>query len=106
MKVSEIKLSLICKYCRLFEEDLDEDDKELLESFRRSAIEYCTGYTGLTEAELDNYADITNAVLMLIVDMYDNRSRTVDKGNINRTTDTILNMHCYNLIPGEREDGN
>lgn len=103
MKVSEINLSLICDYCRIFEEDLTDGEKTLLEGLKRAAISYCTSYTALTEEELDDYEDITTAVLLLIVDMYDNRSRTVDKGNVNRTTETILNMHCYNLVPGERD---
>ncbi len=105
MKVSEINLSQICDYCRIFEDDLSDAEKLTLTAMQRAAISYCTGYTALTEEQLDEYEDITIAVLLLIADMYDNRLRTVDKGNINRTTETILNMHCYNLIPEELSDG-
>lgn len=106
MKVSELNLSQICDYCRIIEDDLTETEKVTLETMQRAAVSYCVSYTALTEAQLDEHEDITIAVLALIGDMYDNRLRYVDKAHANRTVETILNMHCYNLIPGEIEDGN
>lgn len=107
MKVSELNQSLICDYCRIIEDDLSDTEKLTLDAMRTAAISYCTSYTALTEAQLDEHEDITIAVLALISDMYDNRLRYVDKANVNRTVETILNMHCYNLVPGEiEEDGN
>lgn len=105
MKVSELNLSQICDYCRIIEDDLTDTEKVTLEAMRKAAIGYCVSYTALTEAQLDEHEDITIAVLALISDMYDNRLRYVDKANVNRTVETILNLHCYNLIPGEIEDG-
>lgn len=105
MKVSELNLSLICDYCRIIEDDLTETEKITLEAMQKAAISYCTKYTALTESQLDEHEDITIAVLSLISDMYDNRLRYVDKSSVNRTVETILNMHAYNLIPGEIEDG-
>lgn len=72
---------------------------------KAAAISYCVGYTGLTELELDNHEDITIAVLTLISDMWDNRSMTVDRSNVNRVVDVILGMHCQNLLPKEKEGG-
>jgi hypothetical protein len=69
-----------------------------------AAIAYCVGYTGLTNEELDNHEDITIAVLTLISDMWDNRSMTVDRANINRVVDTILGMYCINLLPSTEEE--
>lgn len=105
MKVSELNQSLICDYCRIIEDDLTDTEKITLEAMQKAAISYCISYTALTEEQLDEHEDITIAVLALISDMYDNRLRYVDKANVNRTVETILNMHCYNLIPGELEDG-
>lgn len=105
MKVSELNLSLICDYCRIIEDDLTETEKITLTAMQKAAISYCTNYTALTEEQLDEHEDIAIAVLSLISDMYDNRLRYVDKANVNRTVETILNMHAYNLIPGEIEDG-
>ena len=106
MKVSELNLSQICDYCRIMEDDLTDTEKVTIEAMRTAAINYCISYTALTEAQLDEHEDITIAVLALISDMYDNRLRYVDKGNVNRTVETILNLHCFNLIPGELDDGN
>ncbi len=106
MKASELNLSLICDYCRIIEEDLTDTEKTTLEAMQKAAINYCTSYTALTEEQLDEHEDITIAILALISDMYDNRTRYVDKSNVNRTVETILNMHCYNLLPGELEDVN
>ena len=64
-----------------------------------AAVNYCIGYTGLSVADLDDHEDITIAVLTLISDMWDNRSMTVDRANVNRVIDTILGMHCVNLVP-------
>lgn len=64
-----------------------------------AAVNYCIGYTGLSVDELDEHEDITIAVLTLISDMWDNRSMTVDRANVNRVIDTILGMHCVNLVP-------
>lgn len=69
-----------------------------------AAIAYCVGYTGLANEELDNHEDITIAVLALISDMWDNRSMTVDRANINRVVDTILGMYCINLLPSTEEE--
>ena len=88
------------------EDDLTDTEKVTIEAMRTAAINYCISYTALTEAQLDEHEDITIAVLALISDMYDNRLRYVDKGNVNRTVETILNLHCFNLIPGELDDGN
>lgn len=101
MRVSEIDLSVICDYCRIIEEDLSDAEKLTLDALKQAAISYCAKYTGLTEIQLDEHEDITVAALTLISDMYDNRSMYVDKSNINRTADVILNMHSVNLIPDE-----
>ena len=106
MKISELNLSAICDYCRIIEEDLTTVETETLNALKAAAIEYCVNYTGLTADELDEHEDITIAVLTLIGDMYDNRQRYVDKSHINRTTETILGLHNYNLIPEERNNVN
>lgn len=102
MKVSELSLSEICDYCRIIEDDLTAAEETTLNALKKAAVSYCVNYTGLTEEELDEHEDITIAVLTLIGDMYDNRQRYVDKSHINRTTETILGLHNYNLIPEER----
>ena len=44
------------------------------------------------------------AVLVLVQDMWDTRTLYVDKGNVNRTVESILNLHSINLLPVELEN--
>lgn len=98
-KINDISLSTICNHIREIEENLEDDDKNLIEAQFGAAVAYCKGYTGLTEEELNEHEDITIAVLALIADMWDNRSTTVSQANPNRTVETILGMYSTNLLP-------
>lgn len=89
----------MCSHIREVEENLEPEEKTLLEAMKVAAINYCIGYTGLTEMELDDHEDITIAVLTLISDMWDNRSMTVDRSTPNKVADTILGMYSVNLLP-------
>ena len=67
-----------------------------------------TGINGIDEADdkgrkLDDYPDITVAVLVLLTDMYDNRQYSVDKKDVNRTVENILSRYAFNLTPGAEE---
>ena len=55
-------------------------------------------YTGRTETELDSYQDFVVVVLVLVQDMYDNRTMYVDSNNLNTVVETILGMHSTNLL--------
>ena len=63
-----------------------------------AAKAYVKEYTGLTADELDDLPDATIAVLVLVQDMYDNRSRYVDGRYANQTVETILGMYRRNLL--------
>lgn len=99
MKISQIRTSDICNHIREIECELEEDDLILLETMKKAAIRYCCTYTGLEEEELDKYEDITVAFLMLIADMWDNRSAHSDKPQHNFLANEMLSMHATNLIP-------
>ena len=68
------------------------------EALLAAATAYARGQTGLSDEELDDYEDITVAVLVLCADMYENRVTTVDSANPNRTVEAILGMHRRNLV--------
>ena len=93
MKVSELTNAIIAEYIHI-----DEDDT-LISPFLAAAKQFAATYTGHTEAELDNYEDITIAVLAIMSDMYDQRSMVVDKDNLNQTAVGILSAHSVNLLP-------
>lgn len=91
MKISEITTDYLIEYCNAY-----TDDTKLMEIFRDSAIKYIKDYTGLED--LDQYEDITLAFLSLVAEMYDNRAFTTDKVKVNSLVESILNLHCRNLL--------
>lgn len=106
MKVSEIGFDNICTQCRIMDEDMDDAERAYLSTLLTAARSYVRSYTGLSDTDIDLHEDLAVAVLVLISDMYDNRQNYVDKSNVNRVVDTILNMHAANLLPSpEVEDG-
>lgn len=96
-KVSEITTADIAKYIRL--DDYDEGE---LATYLNIAKKYISNYTGISaegEGEtLDDFADLVIVVYILCQDMYDNRTMYVDKNNINRVVQTILDMHTRNNL--------
>lgn len=99
MKVSELTQEVILSHLREYEDNLEYFDATLLNAIKKAAIEYCKSQTGLAEIEIDKHEDIAVAVLALISDMWDNRSMSVQKSNVNRVVDSILGMHRTNLVP-------
>lgn len=93
-KVSEITIQDVANYIRLGE--LDHTDKQHLETLLIVAKDYITNYTALEN--LDEYADLVIAVYILCQDMWDNRTMYIDKGNMNRVVQTILDMHTRNNL--------
>ena len=93
-KVSEITVNDIAEFIRL--DDADSAETVQLETFLTVAKNYIKNYTGLTE--LDEHPDFVIAVYVLCQDMYDNRSMYVDKGSLNKTVQTILDMHTRTNI--------
>lgn len=101
--MSELTADLIYNHIREVTDNLSNEDKTLISAMQTAAVEYCKGYTGLNADGLDEHEDITIAVLTLISDMWDNRSMTIDRANVNRVVDTILGMHSVNLVPSPEE---
>lgn len=103
MKVSEITVNDIASYLRLSE--ISEEDKKNIELFLKIAKNYVENYTGIPEKSedietetLDSYSDFVIVVYVLCQDMYDNRVMYVDSKNINKTVQTILDMHTRNNL--------
>lgn len=95
VKVSDITVKDIADYIRLAEPS--QEDTNFLTKCLEIAKAYIKSYTGIED--LDSQAEFVICVYILCQDMYDNRSRYID-GNPqpNKTFDTILNLHCGNLI--------
>lgn len=98
MKISELTSAELWRHLREDPEEMTEVETQDIQLMKKAAVEFCKGYTGLTEEELDTHEDVTIAVLMLVADMYDNRQMQVDKNVMNKTAETILGMHCVNFL--------
>ena len=97
MKVSEVDTKVLAEYLRL--DDPEEIETKELGRMKQSAVAMITAYTGLKAEELDEYADITQALFVLVADMFDNRNlQTDNKPVMNPAVRTILNLHSANLL--------
>jgi hypothetical protein len=95
-KVSEITIKDVADYIRV-----DEDSN--IETYLNIAKNYISSYTGIPvtseEGEsLDDFPDFIIVVYILCQDMYDNRTMYVDKNNVNKVVQTILDMHTRNNL--------
>lgn len=88
-KVSEITTKDIADFIRL--DEVGDADTQQLETLLIIAKDYITNYTALTD--LDEYADLVIVAYLLVQDMWDNRTMYIDKGNLNKVVQTILDMH-------------
>ena len=93
-KESEITVNDLADYLRIYE--LDEDETALLNNLLNVAKNYIKSYTG--QDDLDKYNDFVIVALVLVQDMYDNRTLCVDTTNLNSVVETILGMHSVNLL--------
>ena len=96
-KVSEITIEDVADYIRV------EPDESNIETLLNIAKNYISSYTGIPvtneEGEsLDDFPDFVIVVYILCQDMYDNRALYVDKSNINKVVQTVLDMHTRNNL--------
>lgn len=60
MKISEITAADIWRHIRESPEDMETEDNTEILVMKKAAVEFCKGYTGLTEEQLDEHEDITD----------------------------------------------
>ena len=97
-KVSEITIEDVARYIRV-----DDYEESEIETYLNIAKNYISSYTGIPvtneEGEsLDDFPDFVIVVYILCQDMHDNRTLYVDKSNINRVVQSILDMHTRNNL--------
>ena len=95
-KVSEITAQDLADYLRIAE--LTQDETNTLNTLLTVAKTYVTSYTGQTLEALDEFKDIIVVVLILVQDMYDNRTLYVEDSNVNKVVESILGLHSVNLL--------
>lgn len=92
--VSQITPQVCARFIRL--DDPDVQDLEELGSMCEAAKAFVKKYTGVVD--LDESPDFVLCVLILVQDQWDNRTLYIDKGNLNRTVESILDLHSVNLL--------
>ncbi|MDE7047703.1 MAG: head-tail connector protein [Lachnospiraceae bacterium] len=100
MKLSEITKTDVIEYLKL-ESDMYQEKtagERQLFAVMKAARDYILDYTGLTEEKADSHEQFYTAYMVLCQDMIDNRSFYVDKNNTNKVVESILDMHCENLL--------
>ena len=97
--ISEITVQSVADY--LIIPELTPDEENTLNTLIGISKAYISSFTGRTAEELDLFQDLVDVALVLIQDMYDNRSLYVNTNNLNHVVETILGMHAVNLLPSE-----
>lgn len=98
MRISDLTADEVQQYIRAEDGDVQT---EILNMVMESAKTYMRSYTGLSEYELDDIEEMAIAYLVLVQDMYDNRTMHPDTkyaNSENKTISTILDMHRRNLL--------
>lgn len=95
-KISDINADALAEYLHIT--DATEEDNNTLTSLLGVANAYVTQYTGHTIEELDALADMVVVILILVQDMWDNRTMYVDTSNANKVVESILNLHLVNFL--------
>lgn len=96
MKISEVTTTVVKDYINA----PDETDN-IINMLIASSKQYILRYTGIKENKLDEYEDLTIALLVLCADFYDQRQFMLDSNNgvpVNAIVESILNMHAFNLV--------
>lgn len=97
MRISEVTVQNIADYMRL--DDVTDIEIAEIEVMRDAAVAQIKAYTGLSDEEIDKHEDITQALFVIVTDMFDNRNYQLEKSaGTNKMVDTILNMHSVNLL--------
>lgn len=97
MKLSEIDVPFVKEYLR---QDGDEDDR-LIGAILEGAKDYIVKYTGQSLEQLEESEDLTIAVLVLMAELYDNRTISVNERinlRINSMLESLIGRYSVNLI--------
>ena len=97
LKVSDITVTDVTDYLRIPE--ITDEITSLITTALNVAKQYVMSYTGLDADGMDAHQDLVIVIYVLCQSMYDDRTMYVDKSNINNVVESILNLHCTNLLP-------
>lgn len=98
MKISEVTVQNLVDFLRIDDPISIETDE--ISRMMSSAKAQIRSYTGLTDDEIDEHEDLTQAFFIIVADMFDNRNLQLDYKSVarNKSVDQILGMHSINLL--------
>ena len=82
---------------RFIKVDLNDNSANELRMLKDGAVAYVSSYTKLSKEKLDEHEDLTIAVLIIIAEMFENRTFTVESDSINPIAKSILDLHDHNF---------
>jgi len=106
MTISELTVSDVAAYLKIEDADLTESETGIITAMLNAARMYVQNYTGRDTEYLDQHPEVAIAALCLAGDFYTNRDMFTNiKGtgtaSVNKTVQSILDMHRFNLLPSE-----
>ena len=100
MKVSELTPAYVGGWLGYTAEGEALSNSETLEltAALTAAKAFAVGYTGLDEAKLDDYEDLTIAVIGLCNDYLVSNQPEAAAFSVNKMSEGLLAMHCKNFL--------
>lgn len=97
-RASELTAETLLSFCRIEPDYATDFDRELVAIAHQAALAHIADTLGLTAEQIDEKPSLAIATMVLVRDMYENRTPYVDKSNPNRTVEAILGLYDGNLL--------
>lgn len=88
----------LLSFCRLDPTYTNAGDEDFLTLAHAAALTFVKKTCGIDDEYLDSDPNLAIATLVLVRDMYDNRSLLLKEEGMNPTVQGILALHDYNLL--------
>lgn len=97
-RASELTAETLLSFCRIEPDYATGFDREFVALAHKAALTHIEDTLGLSAEEVDEKPNLAIAAMVLVRDMYENRTPYVDKANPNRTVAAILGLYDRNLV--------
>ena len=97
-RASELTAETLLSFCRIEPDYATDFDRELVARAHKAALAHIADTLGLTTEQIDEKPNLAVACMVLVRDMYENRTPYVDKSSPNRTVEAILGLYDGNLL--------
>lgn len=97
-RASELTAETLLSFCRIEPDYATDSDRELVAIAHQAALAHIADTLGLAAEQIDEKPNLAIATMVLVRDMYENRTPYVDKSSPNRTVEAILGLYDGNLL--------